>query len=110
MTNYTTPTIMLTVEDKDLTGYDVYVSLEQGKIELTKSGNDIMIDTETVGQITNTVISFVLSQEESAMFRFNASVAVQVNWIDASGAREATEIKGIEVMRNLLDEVIQYGD
>ena len=110
MINYTTPTISLIVEGVDITSNDVYVTLEQGNNELTKSGSDLTIAAETVGQQTNTNISFVLTQEESASFRFNASVAVQVNWISAQGVRAATEIKNVGVMRNLLDKVIAYGD
>ena len=110
MINYTTPTISLTVEAKDWSALDVYVTLEQGNIELTKKGTDLTITTNTHDQITDTNIVFVLSQEESAMFRFNASVAIQVNAIASNGVREATEIKVIGVMRNLLDEVIAYGN
>lgn len=110
MINYTTPTISLTVEETDLTGNDVYVSLEQGKTELTKSGTDLIIDTDTHGQVTDTIITFTLTQEESATFNFGKSVSVQVNFINSSGVRDATEIKTIPVMRNLLDEVIAYGD
>lgn len=110
MINYTTPSISLTVEGKDWSAMDVYVTLEQGCIELTKTGTDLTITTETHEQITDTNIIFVLSQEESAKFAFNSSVAVQVNAIDSNGVREATEIKTVGVMRNLLDEVIQYGN
>lgn len=110
MINYTTPTISLTVESVDLTGNDVYVSLEQGKTELTKTGADLIIDTETQGQQTDTTITLTLTQTESASFDFGKSVSVQVNWINASGVRDATEIKSISVMRNLLDEVISYGN
>ena len=110
MINYTTPTISLTVEEADLSGQDVYVTLEQGNLKLTKTGNDLIIDTETVQQITNTSITFSLTQEESAAFNFGKSVSIQVNWINSSGVRDATEIKTIPVMRNLLDEVIAYGN
>lgn len=110
MINYTTPTIPLTVEGVDLTGNDVYVSLEQGKTELTKTGADLVIETETQGQTTDTNITFTLTQTESAMFDFGKSVSIQVNYINSSGVRDATEIKTIRVMRNLLDEVIAYGD
>ena len=110
MINYTTPTIHLIVEAVDLTGQDVYVTLEQGKTELTKSGTDLIIDTDTHGQVTDTIIIFTLTQEESAMFNFGKSVSLQVNFINSAGARDATEIKTIPVMRNLLDEVIAYGN
>ena len=109
MINYTTPSISLVVESVDLTGNDVYVTLEQGSHELTKTGSDLIITTDTHGQQTDTEIVFTLSQTESASFNINKSVSVQVNWINASGVRDATEIKTIGVMRNLLDEVIEYG-
>jgi hypothetical protein len=105
MINYTTPVIKLMVEGIDLTGYDVYVTLEQGQKELTKSGTDLIIQAVTVGQNTDTEIDFSLTQEESGSFDFNRTVSIQVNWI-SSGVRSATDIKTIPVMRNLLDEVI----
>ena len=106
MINYTTPTITLTVEGVNISAFDIFVTLEQGKTELTKSGNDLTISTETVGQITNTIITFELSQIESAKFDYSRYVDVQVNWFD-NGTRNATEIEKIEVMRNLLDRVIE---
>lgn len=116
MIRYTTPAIPLLVEGKDLTqGQEIYVSMEQGPKDfptaaLEKRDSDLTISTETHGQITDTSITFTLTQEESAMFNLNQSVEIQVNWINASGVREATEIKRIPVMRNLLDRVIAYGD
>lgn len=104
MINYTTPTITLTVEGVDITQHNVYVSLEQGVRELTKTGSDLILQS----QQTDTVITFTLTQEESASFDFRKNVSIQVNWITSGGVRAATEIKSIDVMRNLLDEVIQY--
>ena len=106
MINYTTPTISLTVEGIDLTEQDIYVSLEQVRAELTKKGDSLTVSYSE----GNTNITFDLSQEESAMFKFDKPVEVQVNWISVSGVRAATEIKTIGVMRNLLDKVIEYGD
>ena len=110
MINYTTPTIELTVEGVDLTAQDIYVSVEQGAKELTKTGADLTVEAETVGQVTNTNISFTLTQEESAAFQYGKQVSVQVNWISVSGVRAATEIKNIPVFKNLLAEVIEYGN
>lgn len=111
MINYTTPTVHLIVEGVDITDKDVYVTLEQGCKELTKSGSDLIIEAETTDQEqTDTNITFVLSQEESARFDYNKNVSIQVNWIASNGVRAATEIKGIKVMKNLLGEVISYGD
>ena len=110
MINYTTPTLSLTVEGVDLTGMDIYVSLEQGQKELTKTGEDLIIEPIVGEATTDTKITFTLTQEESAFYDFGKSVSVQVNWISSSNVRDATEIKTIPVMRNLLDEVIEYGD
>lgn len=110
MINYTTPTLYLTVEDLDITSHEVYVSLEQGRTELTKSGSDISMHSETEQGKTNTYIEVLLSQEETAMFNWSRPCDVQVNWITASDIRAATFIETIPVMRNLLDKVVHYGD
>lgn len=110
MIKYTTPTITLVVEGADLTGKDIYATLEQGCRQLTKKGSDMTVSTEVVDDRTDTVLTMVLSQEETATFDFNRNVSIQVNWIASNGVRAATEIKAILVMKNLLDEVISYGD
>lgn len=110
MINYTTPTIRLIVEGKDITANDIRVTLEQGKTELTKKGTDLTVQAVTHGQVTDSEITFVLSQTESGAFDFNRSVSIQVNWITSDGVREATNIQTLPVMRNLLDEVIEYGN
>ena len=110
MINYTTPTIHLIVEGVDISSDEIYVTLEQGQTELTKTGTDLTVTAVTVGQNTDTDIVLVLSQEESASFNPCKNVMVQVNWISSAGVRDATEIKTINVMKNLLDEVIEYGN
>lgn len=111
MIKYTTPTIPLVVEGVDLTqSLDVYVTLEQTGVELTKKGTDLIITTTTHDQVTDTNITFRLTQEETAAFNLHGRVQIQVNWIDSAGVRDATEIKSVPVMQNLLDRVIQYGD
>lgn len=110
MIRYTTPTISLVVEGVDISEKDIRVTLEQSNVELTKKGADLTVSTTTHEQVTDTNIQFALTQEESALFRVNAGCAVQVNWISSNGVRAATEIKSVPVMRNLLDEVIAYGD
>jgi len=106
MINYTTPTISLVVEGVNISDSDVYVSIEQGKTELTKSGADLTITTETVQQVTNTLISFTLTQQESALFDYDRNADIQVNWIK-NGVRGATRIETVHVLRNLLNEVIE---
>lgn len=109
MIRYTTPILPLEVEGIDLTtNEDVYVTLEQGSLELTKKGSDLTILYDAETDIST--ITFTLSQEETAAFALNRPVDVQVNFINASGVRDATNIATIPVMRNLLDKVINYGD
>lgn len=106
MIRYTTPSISLKLKDVDLTGNNVYVTLEQMNLKLTKTGIDLVIEQDE----EDTDISFSLTQEESAMFNFDKACSIQVNYINSAGVRGASEIKGIPVMRNLLDEVIEYAD
>lgn len=110
MIRYTTPTISLSVDGADLTGKEVYVSLEQGNTELLKKGSDLTIDVEITDEHPVTHITFALTQEETAVFKCGSSIAVQVNWISADGVRAATGIKTINVKQNLLDSVIDYDD
>lgn len=110
MINYTTPTYPITVEDKDLTGQDVYVTFEQMGKKLTKSGADLTITTETHDQVTDTIITTTFTQEETAMFDPGTRVKLQVNFINSEGVRDATNKATIEVFSNLLDKVIAYGD
>lgn len=110
MIRYTTPTITLTVEGIDLTGKVIYATFEQGRRKLTKRNADMTVSTVTEDERTDTVLAMMLTQEETAAFDFDKSVLVQVNWISVGGIRCATEIKKIGVMRNLLDEVVSYGD
>ena len=106
MINYTTPTITLVVEGADLTGQEVYVTLEQSGVELTKNGEALTLSTE--GE--DTIIVFTLTQVESAYFDYERKAQVQVNFINAAGVRDATNIAQISVFKNLLDKVVNYGD
>lgn len=113
MIRYTTPILPLEVEGIDLTdNQDVYVTLVQKlgqkSVELTKSGSDLTIQYDAETDIST--ITFTLTQEETAAFSLNVAVDVQVNFINASGVRDATNIATLPVLRNLLDEVISYGD
>lgn len=110
MVKYTTPTIHLIVEGVDITDKDIYVTLEQGNIELSKTGSDLTVTAITEEQNTDTDITFVLTQEETGQLNPCRNVMIQVNWIASNGVRAATEIKAIGVMQNLLDEVIDYGN
>ena len=103
MRRYTTPTVWLKGKGIDLTdGFDVYVSLEQENVELTKTGDALTVEKDG----DDTIVSFSLTQEESAGFRDTSLVSCQINVLDAAGKRYATGIKQMKIGKNLLEEVI----
>ena len=103
---YTSPTQELIVEGVDLTSSDVYVTYKQGNYTLQMSGNDITVEAVTHDQTTDTKISVYMSQTQTAGFKSDPSIEVQVNWL-TDGQRNATTIAKVSVARNLLEEVIE---
>lgn len=109
MIRYTTPLLPLEVEGVDLTGdNDVYVTMVQDRVKLTKTGSELTISYDSEKDMTT--INLGLTQKESASFDLDSPVLVQVNFINAAQVRDATSIAKIPVMRNLLDKEIRYGD
>ena len=105
MVRATTPTLTLTINDEsvDLTAArNVYVTLEQGTTEITKTGDALEIEPR--------VVKMWLSQEESLNLTEGAA-SLQINWtyLDTDGVtvkRAATNVAKITITRQLLDEVI----
>lgn len=100
MVQATTPTFILTLpEDVDLSqANNVYFSLKQGIVEITKTDEDMVIEGRTV--------SVYLSQSETLQFRQGAA-DLQLNWTYANGSRACSVIKRIDVAPNLLKEVVE---
>lgn len=109
MINYTTPTITLTIEGTDITANEIYVTIQQREHKMTKGPNDLTATAITHGQQTDTKVELTLTQRESAYFDYQMPASVQVNWISPDGIRGATRIKKLDVLKNLLDEVVNYG-
>ena len=103
MRRYTTPTLSLVVEGVDLTGMHVYVTISQGRTELT------LTNVTTSFESSNTVISIALTQEQTERFRVGEA-QVQVNWVGGDGHRNATTIGRMQVDDNLLRRVVEYGE
>ena len=99
----TTPTFTLTIPDKeglDLnSAEEIYFTIRQGSLKITKFGEDITI-------INDYSVSVSFTQEETLQFRYNIPAEIQLNWIYGNGARAATEIKTIQVSKNLIREVL----
>lgn len=101
MIRFTTPTLQLTV-DADLTGNKVFASLGQKGVKVTKEVDNFTVENNV------TTVNMPLTQEDTGKFEATASVAVQVNWINATGDRGATDVQMVPSLQNLLDEVISY--
>lgn len=99
----TTPTFNLKIsgkEELDLTeAENIYFTIRQGSIKMTKSNEDITIIDEH-----NVQVSF--TQEETLQLRYNMPTEIQLNWMYPNGARAATKIKTIQLHKNLIREVL----
>lgn len=103
MIQYTTPTDVCVVHGIDLTGCDVWVSYQQRKAELDVKASSVTYDGE------DSTVSVELTQEQTAKFKAG-TVEMQVNWVTPQGKRDATTKKSQEVLVNLLERVVEYGD
>ena len=97
----TTPTFTLKLKkscDVDLfLVNNIYVTLKQGAVALTKTGNDLtIIDSKT--------IRFTLTQAESLGFAIDKIVELQVNWIYANNKRAASKVISINLEKQLLKQ------
>lgn len=117
MIRYTTPTIALRVPNRDLTNSKVWVTMRQkhfirsGRYSSEVGYATLTIDTLTTILVgTDTYVTFNLAQEQTAMFDPSSSeqTYIQVNWMNSDGRREATKIRPIENLENLLQEVLSY--
>lgn len=90
-----------TIEGKVLDEYSkVVVSLKQGSTLLEKSDEDLGIDAE------NDIINLHLSQEETAMFKPNKQLALQVNIYYDDTERDTSFETYIDVYDNLHKELM----
>ena len=76
---------------------NIYVTFEQGRKKLTKSGEDVAFSTNE--------LSVYLSQADTLQFN-DGPVLIQANWTYAGGQRGASKPKSVTWDRNLLPEVL----
>lgn len=100
MVQATTPTFVLTLPNTvDLTQIEnMYFSLRQNTTEIKKTGEDLVIDGQTV--------SVYLSQAETLPI-LSGTASIQLNWTYANGARACSNIVSVNVSGNLLQEVVE---
>ena len=100
----TTPTIVINVTGEDFDGATLYVTIEQGALELTKTGSDVLFTPTEEGS----TVALFLSQEETLAFD-KGKASIQIRWINSSGVAQASPIRTIDVSPILLEGVIEYG-
>lgn len=98
----TTPTLTITVTGMDVADLTtIKVTFKQGDTELTKSTDEVSVDTE------NNTIAVFLTQEETLKFD-NGSIYVQIRGLLADGVTAiASAIKSFSMDKILLDGVIE---
>lgn len=97
----TTPTYTCTFSDESVdftTATNVYVTFEQGRNNITKSGEDLMISEKQ--------IEIYMSQRDTLLFE-EGSVKIQVNWTTAGGHRRSSDVKNVELTEQLLRRVVE---
>lgn len=101
----TTPDYVLALNGYDLTGKTVYVTLAQGGLKTTLTGDRLTI---VAGEDGSTV-AFELSQAETLRFK-QGTVEVQLKCIDEQGNVDGSGIGQLTIDRALLEKVITYAD
>lgn len=100
MVQATTPTFLLTLPSSvDLSLIQTMLfTIEQGGIEINKSGSDLGIEGQTV--------SVFLTQQETMRFK-KGTAKLQLNWTYSDGKRACSNIANVEVSPNLFMEVLE---
>ena len=102
----TTPTLTFKLKKNSNVNFyavnNIYITLQQGSLTITKTGQQIeIVDTKT--------ISITFTQAESLQFTLDKDINVQLNWTyneNGTTKRAATKVTPIKLDRQLLNEVI----
>lgn len=98
-----TPDYVLLLNDIDLSGQTVYVTISQMGKSLTLTNDRLSVAMDEHG----TAIAFKLTQEDTLRFRVG-SAEVQLKSIDETGHVTPTYIAKISIEPALLEKVIAY--
>lgn len=99
----TTPTFLITLRGSTLEGATPFVTLRQGKRELTKSGEELVKER---GE-DSCVLAVSLTQEETLALA-HGKAEMQVRWVYADGTAGATGIQSVAVKPVLKEEVLAH--
>lgn len=113
MRRYTTPVIRMRIRGIDLTEATIHVTFAQDAEKLTISSvdNDFSLSVaHDENGVPITKIAVPLEQTQTALFNARRKTQCQVRWIFEDGTADGTEIKDIDMLGMLEDEVISYDD
>lgn len=104
----TTPAIEITAIGEQIAGATVYVTIDQGDIQITKSNrnNDPAVTVEEAGD--DTKVTMILSQSDTLTLRPGAG-KVQLRWIYEDGTSGTSDNGYVEIGEALYKGVISYG-
>ena len=101
----TTPDYVLALNGYDLTGKTVFVTIAQGGIKTTLTGDRLTIATDESGS----AVAFELTQAETLRFKAG-DVEVQLKCINSAGKADGSGIGQLTIDRALLEREIAYAD
>lgn len=101
----TTPDYVLTLEGYDLTGKTAFVTIAQGGLKTTLTGDRLTIVADEGGS----TVAFSLTQAETLRFKVG-DADVQLKCIDDQGNVDASGIGQLTIDRALLEREISYAD
>lgn len=103
MVRGTTPGYLITVSGADLTNCRIFVTMAQGKHNVTLTGDRLTVTYSDTADVSS--IAFDLTQQETLRF-MSGKVQVQVRYADENGNVEATDIGDTMVYPVLNEDVI----
>lgn len=97
----TTPALILNVTGNDFSdAVNVYVTLEQEDVEITKTGADIVI---APGDEADSAVITVFYTQEDMLKLLPAPAYIQIRWTDSSDEVLASPIKKLTIHDILLE-------
>lgn len=110
----TTPLLVLFVDDVDLRGATVYVTIDQGDRKLVRSnynheGDDFRVSCMMVaGQIKGSRVWVQYSQADTLCLR-PGFASIEVGWVTEDGAADKSDIGRVKIPKTLYEGVMAYG-
>ncbi len=109
----TTPEITLTMDGETFANCTVYVTIDQGGVQITKNSysdnGEMYLEPilDESGTQTGTIIHLFLTQSDTLSLDVGQA-EVQVRWIGLDQKAHKSDIATITLARVLLEEVINY--